>query len=60
MQHSALELRDLQAWYGESHVLHGVDILVKPGEVVTLLGPPVATQTPPLAATSNSSTLNGV
>jgi len=34
----ALEIRDLQAWYGESHVLHGVDMVVHPGEVVTLLG----------------------
>lgn len=34
----ALEISGLQAWYGESHVLHGVDILVQPGEVVTLLG----------------------
>ena len=34
----ALEIRGLQAWYGESHVLHGVDIVVQPGEVVTLLG----------------------
>ena len=34
----ALELSGLQAWYGESHVLHGVDIVVQPGEVVTLLG----------------------
>jgi len=34
----ALELRDLHAWYGESHVLHGVDMVVQPGEVVTLLG----------------------
>ena len=36
--HPALELSGLQAWYGESHVLHGVDIVVQPGEVVTLLG----------------------
>jgi branched-chain amino acid transport system ATP-binding protein len=28
----------LQAWYGESHVLHGVNFDVRPGEVVTLLG----------------------
>lgn len=35
---AALEISDLQAWYGESHVLHGVDLLVQPGEVVTLLG----------------------
>lgn len=34
----ALEIRGLQAWYGESHVLHGVDMVVVPGEVVTLLG----------------------
>ena len=34
----ALEISHLEAWYGESHVLHGVDIVVQPGEVVTLLG----------------------
>jgi branched-chain amino acid transport system ATP-binding protein len=34
----ALEIKGLQAWYGESHVLHGVDMVVQPGEVVTLLG----------------------
>src|ERR1700728_5169985 len=28
----------LQAWYGESHILHGVDFNVRRGEVVTLLG----------------------
>lgn len=33
-----LELRDLHAWYGESHILHGVNLLVNQGEVVTLLG----------------------
>jgi branched-chain amino acid transport system ATP-binding protein len=33
-----LRIRDLNAWYGESHVLHGVDAQVKHGEVVTLLG----------------------
>ena len=31
-------MRGLQAWYGESHVLHGIDFDVAPGEVVTLLG----------------------
>ena len=31
-------MRDLHAWYDESHVLHGVDFDVRPGEVVTLLG----------------------
>jgi branched-chain amino acid transport system ATP-binding protein len=34
----ALQIKGLQAWYGESHVLHGVDMVVQPGEVVTLLG----------------------
>ncbi|MDW3682750.1 ABC transporter ATP-binding protein [Cupriavidus sp. CV2] len=34
----ALEIKDLHAWYGESHILHGVDLAVNPGEVVTLLG----------------------
>jgi branched-chain amino acid transport system ATP-binding protein len=33
-----LAVRDLHAWYCESHVLHGVDFDVFPGEVVTLLG----------------------
>jgi branched-chain amino acid transport system ATP-binding protein len=33
-----LVVRGLQGWYGESHVLHGIDFDVMPGEVVTLLG----------------------
>jgi len=33
-----LEVRELNAWYGESHILHGVDFQVQEGEVVTLLG----------------------
>ena len=33
-----LKVSGLQAWYGESHVLHGVDFEVAQGEVVTLLG----------------------
>jgi branched-chain amino acid transport system ATP-binding protein len=33
-----LAVRGLEAWYGESHVLHGIDFEVTPGEVVTLLG----------------------
>jgi branched-chain amino acid transport system ATP-binding protein len=33
-----LEVADLHAWYGESHVLHGVNFHVDEGEVVTLLG----------------------
>jgi branched-chain amino acid transport system ATP-binding protein len=33
-----LVTRDLHAWYGESHILHGMDLEVRPGELVTLLG----------------------
>ena len=33
-----LQIKDLEAWYGESHVLHGMTLDVRPGEVVTLLG----------------------
>ena len=33
-----LKVRGLEAWYGESHVLHGIDLDVGEGEVVTLLG----------------------
>jgi branched-chain amino acid transport system ATP-binding protein len=33
-----LEVRGLNAWYGESHVLHGVDLDIQEGETVTLLG----------------------
>ncbi len=33
-----LRLSDVHAWYGESHILHGVDLHVNQGEVVTLLG----------------------
>ncbi len=33
-----LKVRGLEAWYGESHVLHGIDFDVAQGEVVTLLG----------------------
>ena len=33
-----LDVRNLQAWYGESHILHGMNFNVNAGEVVTLLG----------------------
>ena len=33
-----LRISDLHAWYGESHILHGVNLSVKRGELVTLLG----------------------
>jgi branched-chain amino acid transport system ATP-binding protein len=35
---AALEISQLQAWYGESHILHDVNLSVNQGEVVTLLG----------------------
>jgi branched-chain amino acid transport system ATP-binding protein len=35
---SLLEVKGLNAWYGESHILHGMDFEVREGEVVTLLG----------------------
>ena len=35
---AALEITNLHAWYGESHILHGIDLKVEAGEVVTLLG----------------------
>jgi len=35
---SVLSVQNLEAWYGESHILHGVNFDVKAGEVVTLLG----------------------
>jgi branched-chain amino acid transport system ATP-binding protein len=38
MPDEVLRISGLQAWYGESHVLHGVDLAVNKGEVVTLLG----------------------
>ena len=34
----ALEIQNLESWYGESHILHGVNFAVKEGELVTLLG----------------------
>jgi branched-chain amino acid transport system ATP-binding protein len=33
-----LKVEGLEAWYGESHILHGVSLEIRPGEVVTLLG----------------------
>src|ERR1700754_4474873 len=38
MAEAQLTISGLQAWYGESHILHGVNFEVRPGEVVTLLG----------------------
>jgi branched-chain amino acid transport system ATP-binding protein len=38
MSAPALDISDLNAWYGESHILHGVNFTVQKGEVITLLG----------------------
>ena len=61
-----LKVSGLEAWYGESHFLHGVDIEVRQGEVVTLLGRNGAGKTTTIksimgmvAARSGSITFNG-
>ena len=38
MTAALLSVSNLQAWYGESHILHGVDFEIKRGELITLLG----------------------
>src|SRR5690606_36209697 len=38
MSAMAIEIKDLHAWYGESHILHGVNMTIPKGSVVTLLG----------------------
>ena len=38
MAREMLKIANLEAWYGESHILHGVEFRVQEGEVVTLLG----------------------
>jgi branched-chain amino acid transport system ATP-binding protein len=62
-----LKISGLHAWYGESHILHGVDLIVGEGEVVTLLGRNGAGRTTILKSIiglvgrrSGSITINGV
>jgi len=38
MAREVLKIANLEAWYGESHILHGVELTVREGEIVTLLG----------------------
>ena len=38
MTETLLQTKNLQAWYGESHILHGIDFAVPKGQIVTLLG----------------------
>ena len=38
MAREMLKVANLEAWYGESHILHGVELAVQEGEVVTILG----------------------
>ena len=38
MSDEMLRIENLHAWYGDSHILHGLNLEVKAGEVVTLLG----------------------
>ncbi|MCV2352830.1 ABC transporter ATP-binding protein [Paucibacter sp. B2R-40] len=35
---AALEISNLHAWYGESHILHGINLSIQKGQVLTLLG----------------------
>ena len=48
-----LRISDLHAFYGESHILHGIDLLVRRGELVTLLGRNGAGRTTTLRAIMN-------
>ena len=48
-----LRINDLHAFYGESHILHGIDLLVRRGELVTLLGRNGAGRTTTLRAIMN-------
>ena len=66
MTEALLRLRGVQAWYGPSHVLHGVDMEVRRGEIVTVLGRNGAGRTSTLRAimgltgrSSGSIRLNG-
>src|SRR5690349_12548429 len=38
LSNELLRVENLQAWYGESHILHGVEFAIGEGELVTLLG----------------------
>src|SRR5258708_31507650 len=49
-QRELLRIADLHAWYGESHILHGMNFAVAAGEVVTLLGRNGVGKTTPLNA----------
>jgi branched-chain amino acid transport system ATP-binding protein len=64
---AALDISNLHAWYGESHILHGIDLTVNQGEIVTLLGRNGAGRTTTLRAImgltgkrSGSIKINGV
>ncbi|QXL84687.1 ABC transporter ATP-binding protein [Comamonas sp. NLF-1-9] len=66
-QTTAIRFKDVQAWYGESHILHGVNFHVQAGEVVSLLGRNGAGRTTSLRALmglvgrrSGSIEINGV
>ncbi len=67
VQREMLRISDLHAYYGESHILHGIDLTVGEGEVVTLLGRNGAGRTTILKSIiglvgrrSGSITVNGV
>lgn len=51
MAEPLLQMKDVHAWYGESHILHGINLEVHKGEVVTLLGRNGAGRTTTLKST---------
>ncbi len=59
MAEPLLSVADLHAWYGESHVLHGVTFAVPAGEVVTLLGRNGAGKTTTLKSIMGMTRRNG-
>ena len=54
-----LGIRDLHAWYGKSHILHGVNLTVKRGEIVSLLGRNGAGRSTLLKAIMGAVTIRG-
>ena len=57
---AAIEIVDLHAWYGESHILHGVNLSLAKGQVLTVLGRNGAGRTTTLRAIIGSIKIHGV
>ena len=54
----ALEISHLEAWYGESHVLHGVDIMVRPTETFLISCVTRSTSSWPMPCVGSSSSMS--